>query len=225
MKRILTVFLIFALSLTALCACGGDDGISNVDRVAAMYSNSSPKGLSANTTQYFGDKELRGTYTLVTGTVDGKAAAVYTAEYQRMRTVEEGATSTIVPSVETVSEVKEYIEGKGVRVNKTGQWDATAPSIIPERGAIALNLDEEKMENVSYSNHVLSFSVKAENTESVLGTAISADVSVRITDDGALITGVNLAWTLPANEEALEVETFTEIDIVYSYDYQKIDIA
>ena len=222
MKKFVAILCVLVMSLSLFTACGKKKAVK---AAIERYEASNPTGMVANTTQRFGEQELLGTYTLTTGSVDGKAAAVYTEEYERMRTTDEGSGQTVVPTKEEVSTIKEYIEGRGVRTDRKGKWDKEATIDIPTKGAIALNLVKKHLEEISYSDHTLSFYVKAENTAEVLGIAVEADVRVSIIDDGALVTGVNIFWLIPGNEAEQTVDTSTEINVTYTYGYQPINIA
>lgn len=214
MKKIIAGVLILASLLMILCSCGS---AKQIDRVIEMYESSKPTGIVAHTTQTFGDRELNGEYSLKTGTVDGKAAAVYEEWYQRIHSVDEGSASIVTPPIDEISTVKEYIEGRGVRTDRTGSWDSSATIEID---SIALNLDKKYMDEVSYANRTLSFIVYADDTEAVFGKNIETDVSVSIVDDGAYIIGVTIFWLIPANEAEGTVLTSTEIVITYTYDIQ-----
>ena len=222
MKKFVAILCVLVLSLSVFTACGKK---KTVKAAIERYEASNPTGMVANTTQRFGEQELLGTYTLTTGSVDGKAAAVYTEDYERMRTVEEGSGQTVVPTKEKVSLVKEYIEGRGVRTDRKGSWAKDEALNIPSKGAISLNLEKKFLKDIEYSNNTLTFYVKAENTEAVLGIAVEVDVRVAIVDDGALVTGVNIYWLIPGNEAEQTVETSTEIKVTYTYGYQKLNIA
>ena len=223
MKKFIAILCVLVLALSLFTACKNDK--KTIDAAIERYVASNPTGMVANTTQRFGEKELLGTYTLTIGTVDGKTAAVYTEDYERRRTTDEGAGEVYVPTVEEVSVVKEYIEGKGVRTDRKGKWVKDEEFNLPSKGSIALNLDKKLLEDIEYNNNTLTFYVKAENTEAVLGFSEKVDVRVSIVDDGALVVGVNIFWVLPANEAEQTVATSTEINVTYTYGYQKLDIA
>ena len=212
MKKILAGVLVITSILVLLCSCSSD---KQVDKVMDMYNSSVPTGIVAETTQTFGDRVLRGSYSLKKGTVDGKNAMVYEERHQEIYSVEEGSGSVVTPPIQEVSLVKEYIEGRGVRTDRKGKW---ASSETLEIDSIALNLDKKLIDEVAYKNNTLSFIVYASDTEAVFGKDIGADVSVSIKDDGAYVIGVELFWLIPANEAEQTVLTAANVKITYTYD-------
>lgn len=212
MKKILACVLVIASVLMILCSCSVGE---QVDKTIEMYNNSVPTAILAETTQTFGDRTLKGSYTLKRGTIDGKNAAVYEERHQEIYTVEEGAGATVTPPIDEVTLVKEYIEGRGVRTDRKGKW---VSSETLEIDSIALNLDKKLMDEIIYKNRTLSFIVYAADTEAVFGKDMGADVSVSIIDDGAYIIGVELFWLIPANEAEQTVLTSANVKITYTYD-------
>ena len=221
MKKIIAILL--ALSVVfALASCGGAD----VDTVGAMFKASQPTKSVITTTQSFGDTVLAGEYVMVQGLVDGKAATVYTATYQEMLSVEEGGASDIVlGDIITRTETREYLEGKGVRVNG-GAWDASGENFVLETGPMSLNLSSEYIKTYTYENGLLRCVVAAKNTAEVLGLEedLLADASIEVTDDGASITSVVVSYSLAADAESQTPETNITIETKYYYDLQNVTI-
>ena len=210
--------------------------------VAAMYEASKPSKIVATTTQTFGveydDNDevvfsghtLKGEHTLVIGEVDGKAAAVYKLVQDRLGTVEDGSGQDIKEPIFTDTTIKEYIEGTGLRITQNGskgKWDSEGDSLIPERGAIALNISKDIADNVTYENNKLSFTVKEKNTAALFGAgnSVESDVDVEITTDGAFVIGVKISYYVPADEDNNVSESLITIDVVYTYDFEQINIA
>lgn len=229
MKKIIAFVLLAALCLTALCSCGGKD----VDRIVEMYANSNPSKIVSTTVQTLGPVTLNGTYTLTIGTVGGVNAAIYDENYQQLRSVEDGgATDVIYGNVETVHNLGQYIEGKGVRYLNPDtniiiqDWNPEATSLVPEKGAIAMNLKNKYMDDVEVDGHTMTFTVPAKHTASVFGSAaaMDCDVYVEIVDNGAEIISVHIEYTLPADDANHLPETVCVTDIVYTYDIEPITI-
>lgn len=194
---------------------------AGVDFVARCYANSKPTKIVGNTVQQFGERNLKGYYELITDTIGGKEAARLYTKYDRMRTVEEGATQIIVGAIETVEQTVEYIEDKGVRYDGVGGW-LDEGSFVPPQGAISLNLDATRLKNVSFNDNTLAFIVPAEATEAVLGTAIDTDVSVTVVIDREVVLSVSMLYSLPATDSSEQTSVF--IDVAYSYDNQQLEI-
>ena len=231
MKKLLALILVLSLSLAALIACKKDEGTDTTDlsKVAAMYAISQPTKVVATTTHQFGSKTLTGTYELKTGYIDGTTpAATYKSEYQQMRDVASGSGQEIVNPIEDVTELIEYVEGKGTRTTlngKRGSWNKEGEAIIPAKGAIALNLDGEVITQFTYENDVLTFTVPAAGTETVLGMQIDADVLVAVTTNGTEVIGVSISYTEAANAETNVEQTVVTIKVDYYYDLQVITIG
>ena len=224
MKKIICFILILTLGAFVMLSCGGD-GESDADKVSAMFGVSQPTKSVVVTDQIFGTNNLQGVYTVVVGEVDGKEAAVETIEQYRLSTVAEGSGQEIIDHQLLESSKKEYIADKGVRVDG-GAWDASAPSIVPVKGAMALNLDESLIANVKYENKVLTFTVSAANSAAVFGegNALAADATVTVTNDGVRITGITINYIVAANAESGLQETAVTITATYTYDNEVINI-
>lgn len=223
MKKIVALLVILATCLFAVTACGG---ANEVDTVGAMFEASKPTRTQITYTQTFGETVLEGVYELVRGTVNGKEAGIYTAEYDELTSVEEGgATEVVLPDIVTRTEKLEYLEGKGVRENG-GKWDAQAENFISEVGPMSLKLNSDLVKNFTYEGHTLRCAVAAKNTAEVLGLEENLDVDVTITvvDDGASVTDINISYTIPADAEAQVPETTVTIVAKYTYDLEKIVI-
>ena len=94
---------------------------------------------------------------------------------------------------------------------------------------MAINLDKDSVTDVKYKDNVLTFTVPAANAGTVLGqnyaTDIASDVQVTIVNDGAVVTSIELHYSLKGNEAAHLVESEMVIKVVYSYDLEKITIS
>jgi len=223
MKKIIAVLLTLSVAVFALAACGGKN---DVDTVGDMFKLSVPTKAVVSIAQTSGDVLLETQKTLTTGFVGGKNAAVLISETDRLISVEEaGAGDTVVGSIVTDTEVMEYLEGKGVRVNG-GKWDSKAESFVSPEGPMSLNLSSELIKNFEYKDNLLRCIVSAENTAEVFGYAedLPVSVSVEITDDGAVITSVIISYTLPEDADAQVAETDVTIKCFYFYDIQNIEI-
>lgn len=232
MKKILAFLMVAVLAFSVLAMVGCGETETNeptkeeiLNSVSVMYSASQPKMTVGTTTQSFGDTVLVSSYTLKVGYVGGKRAAVRETVEQEMRTVKESDDSKIVLSpVKETTEKREYIEGEGVRING-GSWRKNEDSIIPERGHIALNLDPALIENVSFANNTLTFTVDWTNASAVLGVeGVYSDLTVMIATDGTVIMGISIEYVVPADDELFVEETTVSIVAEYTYDNQSITI-
>ena len=236
MKKLLTLLLIIACMLS-LAACGKNnepdtpapDAGQTVDdavitKIVSMFPASQPTRTVVGTKQTAGDTVLEGVYTLIVGTSNGKSAATYYKEQDKLISVEDSGkldyvTGTVIK--ETVN--KEYLEGYGVRVDG-GEWNSSEPSFVTTSGIIALNLKSELISKAQYdeATKTLVCTIAADKTAEVLGEAISAEVTVTIVHDGARINSIVITYTIPASgqNEAMSLE----IKAFYSYDLEILNI-
>lgn len=233
MKKIFVFILVIALCATALSSCALVDWFNGffeneLDDINEMYSASAPTKVVATTTQKIGSLSLNCSYELITGYVDNKPASVYTVHTEEIRSVEDGGNNDEVkPLIKTTDKKTEAIEGFGSRTNG-GDWNPQGTIWTIGRGSMAINLDEDYLEDISYENNVLTFTIPKDNAGDVLGDEfsgdISSDVEVTITDDGAVITSIELHYFLAANEAAHLVESEMTVKVVYTYDLERITI-
>ncbi len=231
MKRILAFLIVIALGAFMLASCGVIGGNSDsVSEVAAMYKHSSPTKVVARTTQSFGEGllALNCEYTIVNGVVDNKDASVYTSVVETIRSVEAGGESDVVESIiETSTTVVESIDGVGSRTNG-GEWNSEGLVWYIERGAMALNIRNSNVNDVSYENGKLQCVVPYSNVTSVFGNEYSADMAsdvyLTITNDGARITSLELIYETYPDEGANLVSTIMTVKVDYQYDIERISI-
>ena len=224
MKKILAFMLLVALCIPVLFACSP----SPLEEVALKYNVSAPTKVAATTKQVVGSLELDCSYELITGTVDGKAASVFTVVTEEIRSVEEGGnTEEIKEIIKTTTKKTEAIEGQGARVNG-GEWNPEGTPWAIGRGRMALNLDEDSLENVVYENNTLTFTIPVANVATVLGEEysqnIGSDVEVVIVDDGAVVTSIDLHYFLKADESINLPASEMTVKVVYTYDIERINI-
>lgn len=252
MKKIIALVLMAALCVAALTSCAlieqflpGEEAPDQkpdqkpdakpdnkpeadpLNDVAAMYNMSAPSKVVATTKQSFGSYELNCSYQLVTGYIDTSLASVYTVTTEELRTVEEGGnTEEVKDMIKSTTKKTEAIEGFGSRTNG-GEWNPDGAVWSIGRGSMALNLDKNAVTNVNYENHVLTFTIPAGNAATVLGEqyakSISGDVQVKIVDDGAVVTSIDLTYNLAGDGANLAESTMT-VKVVYTYDLERITI-
>jgi len=220
LKRILgaaSVLLILATVFVSLVSCTSENQ-KTIDQINGMFASNAPTKIEISTKEVYGenDIELNGTAVLVKGKYDGKNATIYTYERERFSTIEEGSTEIITPLIVTESGKKEYLEGKGVRVDG-GRWDDEAYDFAPEVGAINLNLSEKNLANVMFEDGVFYATIEAAHTSVVLGEAFAFDYDVELeikVYDG-FITSITLSYVVPEDDDYPEII----ISIVANYYY------
>lgn len=228
--KLIAVVLLAALLASACISCKKDK--FGAEEIAAMYSNSAPTKIVSRTVQTSGDITVTGTYTLLTGTIGGKAAAIYEEQYQEMRTVEEGGqTTTIYEYIKDVHKLYQYVEGKGTRELhpetkiELSTWNENGKVYTIEQGSFAINLAGKGVvsgESYDAASKTYTATVPASNTATVFGQSIASDVKVRIVNDGAQITEINVEYDLPAEGEVQA--THIVISVEYTYDNERINL-
>ena len=221
MKKIIAL-LISVSCLLALVSCGSSD----IDTVRSRYLSSKPtKSLVVTTMRIGEDTVLEGEYCLICGSVGGAEASVYEATYEELLYVEDGATQQIVPSIKETTELREYLDGYGVRVNG-GKWDAEGENFASDVGSVSLNLKKDYISNYTYKNGKFECVVEAKNTAEVLGIEadLAVNASLEIIDDGASVNSIIIKYTLPADAASERPATEVTIKTAYFYDVQKIVI-
>lgn len=198
----------------------------SLDLVAVMYSNSQPTKIISTTKQTLDTVELSSSSTLVVGTDNkGKDVAILTKVEQSLRSVEDGGSVDILNPVRTLYSRTEYLDGfirSGSSEKEDGivlnVWSETDTSLIPAKGSIAINLNKMAIKNYTFENNTLSFTVAANATRPVFGYAINSAVAVTIYTDGAVVTGIDYSYELPAKDNT-PASRF-EVSVRYSYDLE-----
>ncbi len=214
-------FIAFALILTcvlSLFSCGD----SVADRVDKMFKSVAPTKVITEINEDIGSITLVSKYTLISGTVDGVAAATYEFSEMTLRTIDEGAVDTeLLPWVETTG-FWEYHDDKGLRTDGK-KWDSDGENFAPKVGSGALKkISKKLMTKVEEDKaaKTINFTVLAADTKTVFGEEIKSDVAVTVTHDGVLVTGVQLSYKVPASDKD-HPDVKTTVNILYSYDAEK----
>lgn len=218
MKKIIAIILAITCAF-ALFSCG-DTGKA-IKKIDKMYNSTAPTKIVIDETQKIGEIVIVTEGTFVTGKIDGMKAAIYEYRYQKLRPISDGDEELSVFAEETGKH--EYLEGTGYRIDG-GEWDDEY-DFAPKAGAIALKFSAKDIKDFKEDKAAKSYTfvIPADKTEKVLGEAISADVTVVITHDGAAIAGVTLTYTITA-EDAKHDDTVVTIKAKYTYDTEDITI-
>jgi len=228
MKKIIALILALCC-VFAVVSCNGDapEEVDGVKEFTRLYSVSAPTRVETSYTALLGTVPLKGSQTLVTGSLsDGREATQLTYSYYKLQDVASGAGSVITPIIgkDPISGSREYVKGEGERYNG-GAWDAAGMNFAPKAGSIAKKLDETKIKDVVYSENggkkTLSFTVEADNTSDVLGEGyeVLSDVSVVITADSAVITGITISYTADVEAKKGVKYPAAKITMATSYTY------
>ncbi len=232
MKKIIAIILaaacIFAFASCGETGNGNGDFENPIEAIVAMYKLSEPTKIVTNHTTVIGNITLSGEETLVTGSIDGKIATVYEYWYEELTGIDEGGGEIIYDVKKVVTGSKEYLEDSGVRENG-GSWKKNEYNFAPTKGDIAINITEALVSDVTYSGNTLMFTVLEENVEAVFGveTEFEGNVKVSITNDGAVITGIVVEYTIPgeADDDVEYPDSVVTVSTSYTYDLEVISLV
>ena len=202
MKKIIAI-LLSLVCVFGLASCGEDapqDAALNA--ITAAISAADPTGAVLETkitSKTFGIS-LEGEYTISFGE-DGTATVSYT--YDQLNLIGAGTSGTnITAPVEGVATIAK--DGTVTVVEGEGSVGAQITAVA----GVKLNLDATKM-TYSISSGVLSATVKAQDTRSVFGIDIEADVGLVVSTANGKVSTITLTYVTD------EVEA--EIVCVYNY--------
>lgn len=228
MKKIVAIILTLALAAMALTSCG----VAGVEDVKACYANSNPTEIVVVATQEFGHV-LSTTTTIKSGYIINEqgvseAAAIKTVKGEVMQTIEDGSGVDILGAKKAINITEYYRETRGVSSDFGLTYDSTIPSFVPERGGMAINLDDASaISNATFANNTMKFTVSAANAPTVfptLETAIKADALVTIVVAGGVVTGISVEWTIPVNTQSGVDEMNVSVRATYKYDLVNINM-
>lgn len=223
MKKIIALILVLASSFVLFSCNEEKNAIKNVNK---MYKAIVPTKIVTETTQDIGSHVLTGEYVLATGTVDGKDVSTLYYNYQKLRSVKDGAGDTEELPWEDVTLTKEYHEDKGLRENG-GKWQIAGDDFAPTIDDIAMQFEAKLLQDivVDDAKRTVTFVVPKDKTVDIFGEdmAPAADVFVTITHDGGAIMSITMTYTVPAESKGYP-DIVTTIKTVYSYEPQEITI-
>ena len=190
MKKIIALLLAL-VCVISLAACGEDEpaGGAELDAFTAAVAAADPNGARIETSvssDTFG-VTLAGEYD-VTYNEDGSATVAYT--YEQLRLIADDTTSADGIKETLTGAATVAADGKVTVVEGNGTIGAQITAVA----GIKLNLDGSKM-TYSVSSGMLSATVKAENTASVLGTAIASDVNLVVTVANGSVSAITLSYS------------------------------
>ena len=188
MKKIIALLLALSCVL-ALSACG-DDGENGNDLEAftAAVSAADPTDavLTTKVTSTTFDVTLEGEYN-ITYNRDGTASVTYS--YQQLRLIDDSVSTT--DSIMLPVEGAATIAADGTVTTIEG--DGTVGAQLVAVAGVKLNLSASKM-TYSVSAGMLTATIKAADTEAVLGTAVSADVNLVLTVANGAVSAITLTY-------------------------------
>ena len=216
--------------------------VTGLAKTLECYKNSLPtKVLTVSVQSIYdfnddGEKEVVYDFTTTTTLVTGKAAGVNATKETTVAEVMNGiiADKNIPNYKNTVTSVLEYLQGKGRRSGDgvtMGEW-VSGTNFAPRLGSIGIDITNENVYNAKYtengSDGTLTFTIKKADVEAVFGKTIKdlstdSDITVSITNDGAVITEITLEYSMKPYDNF--PERGVKMTQTYTYDVEIINIA
>lgn len=189
MKKIIALMLVLGC-IFACASCqwinGSNDNTpddsASIPDIQAKIDASAPAGADITVTFKTALGDLNGSYDVLYNE-DGTATVAYS--YEKFNTFTEGATST---------ELKSTVEGT-VTVAADGKVSGDLGTEGLTAVSFDLKLDENKLSSVVINAGVLNATVKAENTEAVLGVALSYDAQLVVVTGTNGVTSMTVSYT------------------------------
>lgn len=193
MKKIISVLLAIAC-VFALASCGS----SNIETIV---ENSEPSSIKTITTLVTAEEVFRGTY--FTEKTDSGFKFDY--EYECYADVSDASKNHIKTEKGTVY----YSNGQYSEDGKS--WSAVKPEVDYQSYTLNLSKDNFKEYTLNETETSLVASFAPENSELVLGKAISAtgDITITVSSNGVYLTAVSILYTSELGE--------VKIDTSYAY--------
>ena len=184
MKKLLCLMLALLMCASLMVACGGDDddtpAVDDLAPFTAALTASAPKSAKITTVLTTELGALNAEYNVTYGE-DGSVSITFTREKFNEIT-------------DTTTEFKSTVEGTAAidaAGNLSGDLGAGA---VSSAAAVNLTLSADKM-TYTVDGGVLNATVTAANTQAVLGVAINADVTVKLTVANGKVSSLILTYT------------------------------
>ena len=209
MKKIISLILALSTMLLAV-ACLGSCAKTEKGDIYDIAASSRPTRIITDV--YYKDtnkQNLNGHYDMQ---IEGNNS-IFTYDYLRYRTVEEGVTDGSAETLKPVSGTLYYKDGKFSEDGDTWGSEAVTP------GSFRLDIKAEYLTDatVSEDGTVLTATVTKENSEKILGVALSAkdSISIEVKTNGTHLTFITLSYTTAKGGE---------MTIITSYSYNKLTL-
>ena len=210
--------------------------IAGYAKTIECYKNSLPTKVVTKSLQNFydyddeGEKvvvyDLESETVLITGKSAGLDATVETSTREVLRDVT--SSEDVIGPIQIVESTMEYLQGYGRRSNGDEWVEGT--NFAPRLGSIGIDITPENIFNPTYTEGAVnefSFTVKKADIAAVFGNVVKdiaadSDVKVTITNDGAVVTGISISYSMKAFDNF--PERTVEINVTYGYAVEVINI-
>lgn len=207
-------------------------------RFSKMLAESVPGASEVVVTHDVNETIIENTFSLVTGTVGNKKAAVYQSSVNTVNDVDD----RILELFKAKEELVWYLEGYGTSDDEGWSWDEEGKDFSPKAGSIAMDLTAERVATHEYEKdgaiETLTFTMSKDNANLVLKNfldsrqVIEYDVKVVITAAAERISSITISYDIPEYEVTFEsqdgdgfwISGSVEIKANYSYKTDTGDI-
>lgn len=207
-------------------------------RFSKMLAESVPGSSEVIVTHDINETIIENSFSVVTGTVGGKKAAVYSSNVSTLGDVDD----RVLELFKAKEELIWYLEGYGTSDDEGWSWDEYGKDISPKAGSIAMNLTSEYVTSYDYKQEgaieTLTFNMTSENATKALKNfldsrqTIAYDVKVVVTAAAERISSITISYDIPEYEVTFEsqdgdgfwISGSIEIKANYSYKTDTGDI-
>ena len=243
MKKLLALLLVICCMLS-MASCDSKDGKNddsantnaNNDDVLARFSKmlaeSVPGSSDVVVTHNINDSIIENNFSIVTGTVGGKKAAVYTSHVSTLGDVDDRVLSLFKAKDELVW----YVEDAGTSDDEGWSWNSDGKDFSPKAGSIAIDLDPQYVSSYDYKQEgaieTLTLSMTKDNATQALKNfldskqKIAYDVKVVVTAAAERISSIVISYEIPEYEVTFESQDGDgfwisgDIEIKANYSYK-----
>ena len=218
------------LSVVSCGKIGKKDDVSagpEVEKFERMLAESVPTSSNTVVTHEINDALIVNNFSVVTGTVSGKKAAVYTSSVSTPSEVED----RVLQYLSTKNETVWYLEGYGTSTNKGASWKENGKDFSPVEGSLAIDLSGKYIKSHEYSQdgaiETLKVTMTAENATLALANFLDAkqtikyDVVITITAAAERISSITIKYTIPEHDIGTEDAPvfFEDVNITIKANY------
>ena len=207
-------------------------------RFSAMLAESVPSASNIVVTHDINESIIENTFSLVTGTVGNKKAAVYSTSVSTLGKVDD----RVLQLYKVKEELVWYLEGYGTSSNKGSTWSESGNDFSPKAGSLSMDLNATYVPTYEYKQEgaveTLTFSMTAQNATKALSNFLDSkqriqyDVKVVITAAADRISSITISYDIPEYEVTFEsqdgdgfwISGNIEIKANYSYKTDTGDI-
>ena len=243
MKKILALLLVICCMLS-IVSCDSKDGknddnsatnTNNGDVLAKfskMLAESVPGSSEVVVTHNINESIIENNFSIVTGNIGGKKAAVYSSSVSTLGDVDDRVLSLF----QTKEELIWYVEDVGTSNDQGWDWDSSGKDFSPKAGSLSIDLATECVSSYDYKQdgaiETLTLNMTKDNATQALKNfldskqKIAYDVKVVVTAAAGRISSIVISYEIPEYEVTFESQDGDgfwisgDIEIKANYSYK-----